>query len=289
MGYQVVSVSGGEPLMYHGLETVLAHARSLGMRTTVTTNGFFIKPERIKRLRELVDVLAISLDGPPETHNEIRGSTRAFELLKTGLGHLREAGIPFGLIHTLTGARWEDLFWVAEFAASNGARLFQIHPLELTGRATTSLKEARLDEETISKAYLLAFVLGQRYRESMKVQVDLLHRSHIDEEPHLVYMNTIEGDLDRFAPAQLLGLLVLEADGTVVPISYGFARHYRICNINEQRLASAWREYLHDRYHTFRSLCRRVYDELCDPRTPPLFNWHETILARSHTDRDRSR
>src|SRR5262245_52401787 len=61
MGYEVVSVSGGEPLMYGGLEEILTHAKSLGMRTTVTSNGFFSKRERLNCLRELVDTLAISL------------------------------------------------------------------------------------------------------------------------------------------------------------------------------------------------------------------------------------
>src|ERR1700735_85453 len=40
MGYRVVSMSGGEPLMYGGLDEVLGHAKSLNMFTTVTTNGF---------------------------------------------------------------------------------------------------------------------------------------------------------------------------------------------------------------------------------------------------------
>ena len=38
-GYNVLGVSGGEPLMYPHLVAVLRHASSLGMITTVTTNG----------------------------------------------------------------------------------------------------------------------------------------------------------------------------------------------------------------------------------------------------------
>src|SRR5436853_6267011 len=39
LGYEVVSVSGGEPLRYSGLETVLAQANPLWLLTTVTTHG----------------------------------------------------------------------------------------------------------------------------------------------------------------------------------------------------------------------------------------------------------
>jgi MoaA/NifB/PqqE/SkfB family radical SAM enzyme len=50
MGYNVVSVSGGEPLLYAGLEQVLAHAKSLGLFTTITTNGYFNQERRLSRL-----------------------------------------------------------------------------------------------------------------------------------------------------------------------------------------------------------------------------------------------
>src|ERR1017187_1042935 len=41
MGYQVVSISGGEPFLYRRLAGLLRHARALGMQTTVITNGYF--------------------------------------------------------------------------------------------------------------------------------------------------------------------------------------------------------------------------------------------------------
>ena len=211
MGYQVVSVSGGEPLMYRGLDEVLVHAKSLGLCTTVTTNRFFTGQKRLNRLRELVDVLAISLDGPPEIHNKIRGSAHAFERLKSGLENVRNSGIPFGFIHTLTRRNWEHLIWVTEFAARNGARLLQIHPLELTGRAGSHMAGDALEDDVLSKVYVLAFALAStcRFGDTMKVQLDLLYRDHLREEPGLVYALEPESNPVKTAPPQLLGLLVL--------------------------------------------------------------------------------
>lgn len=284
MGYQVVSVSGGEPLMYGGLDEVLAHAKSLGLCTTVTTNGFFTGQKRLNRLRELVDALAISLDGPPEIHNEIRGSARAFERLEAGLENVRNSGIPFGFIHALTRRNWEHLLWVAAFAARNGARLLQIHPLELTGRAGSLMAGDALENDVLSKVYVLAFALACtcRYGDTMKVQLDLLYRDHLREEPGLVYAEEPKSKPDQTAPSQLLGLLVLESDGTVVPVSYGFSRHYKLCNVKEKRLADAWPDYMTNGHPAFRDLCRRVWDELCAPDAPLLSNWHEVIVSRSH-------
>lgn len=282
MGYQVVSVSGGEPLMYGGLDKVLVHARSLSLLTTVTTNGFFTGQERLDRLCKLVDVLAISLDGPPEIHNEIRGSAHAFERLEAGLENVRKAGIQFGFIHTLTQRNWEHLLWVAEFAAGNGARLLQIHPLELTGHAASQMAADAPEDDVLAKVYVLAFALASKYGDTMKVQLDLLYRDHLREEPGLVYAEEPEGKRDQTTPAQFLGLLVLEPDGTVVPVSYGFSRRYKLCNVKERGLADAWPDYLANGYPEFKALCRRVWDELCAPDAPLLSNWHEVIASRSY-------
>ncbi|MGH9753793.1 MAG: radical SAM/SPASM domain-containing protein [Blastocatellia bacterium] len=280
--YEVVSVSGGEPLMYSGLEKILAHAKSLGLRTTVTTNGFFTGQERMNRLRELVDVLAISLDGPPEIHNEIRGSARAFERLEAGLENVRQSGIPFGFIHTLTRRNWEHLLWVADFAAGNGASLLQIHPLELAGRAGNQMVGDAPDDDVLANIYLLAFALEAKYSDTMKVQLDLLHRDHLREEPNLIYAAESVDGPDKSSPAQSLGLIVLEPDGTVVPVSFGFSRRYKLCNVKEHGLADIWPSYLANGFLLFKSLCRQVWDELCAPEAPLLSNWHEVIVSRSH-------
>jgi Fe-coproporphyrin III synthase len=280
MGYQVISVSGGEPLMYPGLDEVLSHAKGLGLRTTVTTNGFFTGRQRLKALSSLIDVLAISLDGPPELHNAIRGWARAFERLEAGLPNVRAAGLPFGFIHTLTQHNWEHLLWVAEFAAENGASLLQIHPLELAGRATHDLAGAAPASDLLAKAYVLAYALAAQYDATMRVQLDLLYRDHLREEPELVYAGEPRA---AASPAEALGLIVLEPDGALVPVAYGFARRFQVCNVKDQRLGDSWSSYLAEGYPAFRRLCRQVWDELAAPTAPLLTNWHEVIVARSQS------
>src|SRR5688572_4355450 len=68
-GYTVASFSGGEPLMYQPLREVLIHAHEAGMLTTVTSNGMLLDESHLDRLRGAADLLAISLDGVPASHN----------------------------------------------------------------------------------------------------------------------------------------------------------------------------------------------------------------------------
>jgi MoaA/NifB/PqqE/SkfB family radical SAM enzyme len=280
MGYAVLSVSGGEPLMFRRLDRVLAHAKSLGLRTTVTTNGYFTSTKLLDRIRDHVDLLAISLDGPPEVHNAIRGSERAFERLQTGVDRLRSEGIPFGFIHTVTRRNWEHLLWVAEFAARNGAQLLQVHPLEEAGRAITEMAQEHPEEEVLEKVYVLASAVAATYRDAMAVQLDLLYRDHLRKVPALIYAD--DGQPESGTAAHLLGLIVLAPDGSVLPVSYGFSPRYEICNVNDRRLSEAWPSYQANRYPDFRSLCRRVWNELCGPDAPLVTNWHEMIVSRSY-------
>ncbi|HEY0660165.1 MAG TPA: radical SAM protein [Lysobacter sp.] len=278
MGYSVLSVSGGEPLMYSGLESVLSHARSLGLRTTVTTNGFFTDHARFARLSDLVDVLAISLDGPPEVHNRIRGNPIAFTRLQHGLDAVRAAGLPFGFIHTLTRTDWQHLPWVAQFASDNGASLLQVHPIELAGRARIELPDSMADEEILARAYVICVAIASKYAGRFQVQADIVYRQDVHDNPGLFYAH----EAPMTSPPEQLGLLVLEADGSIVPLSHGFNRRYRVCNIRDRSLRESWPLFRKSGLADLRRLCREVWTELSADDAPLLSNWHEVICARSH-------
>jgi MoaA/NifB/PqqE/SkfB family radical SAM enzyme len=282
MGYQVISVSGGEPFLYSGLLEVLLQAKQLGLRTAVTTNGYFLQPQRLEILREGIDILAVSLDGPPDLHNRLRGSPQAFDRLCSGLEHLRASGMHFGFIHTLTCDTWDNLVWIAEFAVQQGARLLQLHPLEKAGRADPSLSPLTARDNDLSRAYLMAFAMAAKYKDSMAIHVDLLHRQQLIDNPALAYSNELPESWMNAPAADLLGVLVLEPDGTVVPISYGFARRYKICNVTEQRLRDGWEHFVRTGYLEFRDLCNKVFEELISCEDQQLFNWYERMVARSH-------
>ena len=68
-----VAVSGGEPLVRRDLFEVIAHARALGIRIGVGSNGSTIGDAAVQRLRELeIDRLQISIDGLEPTHDRAR-------------------------------------------------------------------------------------------------------------------------------------------------------------------------------------------------------------------------
>ena len=281
LGYRVVSVSGGEPFMYPGLGELLGFAKSRGLHTTVTTNGYFLKPRWLDPLHGLIDTLAVSLDGPREIHNQMRASPKAFDKLSQGLRTLQELQSPFGVIHTVTLQSWQHLPWIAEFACTSGAKLLQLHPLELSGRAEGEMVSESPDHDVLGRVYLLNFVLASQYAGRMAIQCDLLHKQNVVAAPELIYAAESQPLYDVQQPAQLLGLLILEPDGALVPLSYGFGRSYQICNVQQQRLSFAWPGFAQHGYPEFRRLCRGLFEDIVQEKVGPLFNWYEEIVERS--------
>ena len=81
--------------------------------------------------------------------------------------------------------------------------------------------------------------------------------------------------------ADLLDTLVIEADGTVVPVQYGFARTHALGCLMDAPLpvlAARWRA--DGGYERFRAHCEgALRSAMDDTQTLPVFNWYESLAA----------
>ncbi|MHC2999932.1 radical SAM protein [Microbacterium sp. HJ5] len=266
LGYSVLSVSGGEPLLYRPLLELLDHARALGMRTTVTTNGLLLSERRLGELAGRVDVMAISVDGRPETHDVMRNSAGAFAKLQSRLPHVARSGIPFGFITTLTQSNVDEVEFVVALAARFGAALVQVHPLEPVGAARHNLAGAVPDEKELGFA-MFEGLMQSAMQDGVKVHVDVARAADI------AALAMPAPSAPRGRLGDWLSPLVIETDGTVVPMTYGFARRFALGSLADRRLAElagAWDE------RPFVDLCAAVRDRILGERRP-FFNWYEEV------------
>jgi Fe-coproporphyrin III synthase len=87
----MISITSTEPLMYKPLAEAVSYARSKDLSVTVTTGGYTL-PKRADELAEAgLDHLCVSIDGPPELHNRIRGRGDSFQKSTEGIVKFREA------------------------------------------------------------------------------------------------------------------------------------------------------------------------------------------------------
>jgi MoaA/NifB/PqqE/SkfB family radical SAM enzyme len=278
--YNVAGFSGGEPTLYPWLVEALAHAHSTGMRTTVTSNGMLLSERFLDRLRPHLDLLAISLDGTPQSHNLMRGTANAFDVMRQRLEAVRRSGVPFGFIFTLTQHNLHELDWVAQLAVEQGALLLQVHPLDEAGRAAGALPGAEPDDIESGVAFLEAARLQQKYDGKLHLRLDLLDRELVAARPERVLAAPLV-DADRRPLSALVSPLIVEPDGTVVPIHFGLDRRFALGNLYDRPLATlapAWRT---DKMDAFFAVCRGAFDDLMRPSELPFVNWYTMLAQRT--------
>ncbi len=240
LGYNVVSVSGGEPLLYAPLARLCRTARENKMITTLVTNGTTVTRARLHELRGLVDMMAISLDGSPDHHNLIRGSHSAFQQMEERLDLIRQERIPFAFVYTLTQSNLADLEWAADFAVKQGALMLQVHPLEEFGRACSDLRGQTLSGRETGTAWMMVEYLREIHRNRLIIHLDQISRYHLPVTSGNLY--------------EMVSPLVIEDDGTVVPLRYGFPRAFAFGSLHQASLADMAGDWKRRRGDAFRDL-----------------------------------
>src|SRR5206468_1101763 len=82
---------GGEPFLHRDLMSFVEYVKSRNLYCSINTNGTYL-PRQARRLVDLgVDAIMVSVDGPPEVHDRIRGMNGSFQRIADGVAALRAA------------------------------------------------------------------------------------------------------------------------------------------------------------------------------------------------------
>ncbi len=90
---KMLCITGGEPLLRKDFFEIVNYANLLGFSWGMTSNATLIDKDCAHKLREAgMRTISISIDGLPETHDELRRTPRGFERAMKGLNFLIEEG-----------------------------------------------------------------------------------------------------------------------------------------------------------------------------------------------------
>lgn len=98
-GVRLISFTGGEPLVRSDIGDIIRHVKNNGLVCKLNTNGMLVE-SHLDDLRRL-DLLQISIDGPPEVQDHLRGQGTA-ERAARAIQLARKAGIRVQMIACLT-------------------------------------------------------------------------------------------------------------------------------------------------------------------------------------------
>ena len=114
VGYKHLHLTGGEPLLWEGLMSILDYAFALGYQTAIlNTNGTLLTPEVSRRLAAYGLAISVSLQGPRRRHDCIRGKG-SYDRAWKGIENALNAGLPIHIFTTVGKSMIPDLPRFAE-------------------------------------------------------------------------------------------------------------------------------------------------------------------------------
>ncbi|OGX28859.1 MAG: hypothetical protein A3B78_02760 [Omnitrophica WOR_2 bacterium RIFCSPHIGHO2_02_FULL_67_20] len=142
-------LSGGEPLYHPRFFEYAEHAKRLGLRLTLSTNGTLITEEAAERIRATgFSYVGISFDGLGPVNDRFRGKLGAFEQAVAGLRRLKAVGQKVGLRFTLTRRNYEALPDIFALVEQEGIDRVCFYHLVYSGRGSRLAKDDLLPWET---------------------------------------------------------------------------------------------------------------------------------------------
>ena len=236
-----VVFSGGEPQMHTDLASLSRLLRALGVRLTLLTAGLLLEAQA-PTIAQTMDDVIVSLDGPPQIHNQIRRVHGAFETLERGVRALREAR-PQMQVRGRATVQKANCRQLRAIVAS--ARQLGLNSISFLAADMTSEAFNRPGGWPANRQDTVA--LGREDVAALEQEVELLIQEHRDDIACGFVVESAEklrrivrhfraqlGELAPVAPACNAPWVsaVIEADGTVRPCFF----HRPIGNVHEKPL-----------------------------------------------------
>lgn len=277
-GYEKVSLSGGEPFLFSRLPELTKALSELGYSINVVTNASVLNERRVSEIGDKFNMVAVSIDGRPKTHNTLRGRPDAFERTQAGIELLTKMKIPVAVAMCVTRNTLEDVPWVYDFAKEQGARALQLHPLAMIGRASLACGGFRMEEEDLGRLSLVAQLLDNASDGGPRVHVDLVETEALAASRPLFPLLQRSSN-DPLTLGELVNPLIITERGTIVPFAYGIDKFYSIGTI-EDNLDVAIKQFRSEGWGNLAKLVSYTFDEVQgSDRT--YVEWYEELVQAS--------
>jgi len=128
LGASTVVFSGGEPLLRDDIYELMVFAKAKNLSVCITSNGNLLNDQSAGKMKEAgVNVVNISIDGPQEIHDYLRGKG-AFSKANSALGLLERYGIECTIATMVCGYNYKHLPFVVELARKYCATTIKFQP-----------------------------------------------------------------------------------------------------------------------------------------------------------------
>jgi pyrroloquinoline quinone biosynthesis protein E len=170
LGVLQLGLSGGEPLLRKDLEEIAAHARSLGLYSTLVTSGLGLTRSRAERLKEAgLEHIQISIqDSDPEVAERIAG-VRSVKHKQAAAALVRDLGFAFTVNVVLHRANLDRIGEIIDLAADLGADRVELANTQYYGWGLRNRAALQPTREQVERSREVAEQAKLRYRGRMQI------------------------------------------------------------------------------------------------------------------------
>jgi pyrroloquinoline quinone biosynthesis protein E len=170
LGVLQLGLSGGEPLLRKDLEDLAAHARSVGLYSTLVTSGLGLTRSRAERLKEIgLEHIQISIqDSDPEVAERIAG-VRSVRHKQAAAQLVRELGFAFTVNVVLHRANLDRIEEIIDMAADLGADRVELANTQYYGWGLRNRAALQPTRDQVERSREVAERAIQRYRGRMQI------------------------------------------------------------------------------------------------------------------------
>ena len=146
------NVTGGEPLLRRDILEVIKEIKGRGFGLYLLTNGILVNEKKAGSLADLgVDGVQVSVEGPEEIHDSIRGKG-TFSVSMRGVQYLLDAGLRVTLNVTLSSVNAHYFMDIIDLAMKKGVHRVGFSRLVPSGKGESMLSEM-LSREAVRQLY----------------------------------------------------------------------------------------------------------------------------------------
>lgn len=232
LGAEIIGWTGGEPLLRRDLEDLIAFAKSLGIRSTLTTNGLLLTESRAASLKEAgLVAVQVSLDGSTPARNaKIRKCFESdFELILNGVRNSQKLGMRTNLAMLLSAETLEDALPYLDLARELGINIVRFCGFVPAGRGKKS---------EIAQRFLFSKTDLARLREFVETALE-------SEKPRVLF----DPAFGSMPPGHFFhkcfagtGQLYLDTLGNVYPCTAMINPQYLVGNIHTRSIEDIYKD-----------------------------------------------
>ena len=141
---QTIAISGGEPLMREDFWDIVAHAQKYDISLIMATNGILVDEEMAERIKNNFCSVQVSLDGPREIHDEMRGKG-SYDAAIKAIENFVNAGINPYINAVVTNKNCNELDHLVRVANKYGLASVKSPPLMAIGKGENSSQPTVLE------------------------------------------------------------------------------------------------------------------------------------------------